>query len=197
MRRIVAMAKPSTSTTAPALSLSPWKAGAAAIVVGFGASRCSSVVDETVLLRADHWTWIPLTMALVLVLVATAAVLYWMACSSTSRRGAAVSIYPLGVQLSTVCTPTKGMDATVDSNEHYYRMTPRMFIPRDRIVDCIVTEVIWAHKVQSLVVFRVSNQSQRSDDTAVQLVSAFPGIEMTYIECLQYRRQINSCLSSV
>jgi hypothetical protein len=173
------MAKPSTSATAPAVSLSaPWIAGAAAIAVGFGANRSSA--------DADHW--IPATMALVLVLVA--AVLYWRARSNTSGRGAVVSIYPLGVQLSTVC---RSIDPTV-TDLALCRMIPRMFIPRYQIVDCIVTEVIWAHKVQSMVVFRVSIQSQSTDDTAMQLVGAFPGIEMTYLECLQYRRQINSSL---
>jgi hypothetical protein len=185
------MAKPSTITTAPELSISaPWVAGAAAIAVGYGASRCSSVEDGRLssCADADADRWIPPTIALVLVLLA--AIFYWKACSNISGRGAAVSIYPLGVQLSTVC---RGIDPTV-ADLTRCRILPRVFIPRDRIVDCIVTEVIWSHKVQSMVVFRVSNRAPSSDDNAMQLVCAFPGVEMTYLECLHYRRQINSCL---
>lgn len=100
------------------------------------------------------------------------------------EEGVAVSMYPLGVQLATVWV--KENEATGTSTRK-----PRAFIPRDQIVDCVVTEVIWAHKVQSVVVFRVESCQGK-----IQLISAFPGVEMTYRECLQARSQINAYLTN-
>jgi len=102
-------------------------------------------------------------------------------------RGIAVMIYPIGVQLTEV-----SMKDDDDIGSNYLQENPR-FIPRDQIVDCVVTEVVLAHRVQSVVVFRVSTSKDRHSGS-FQLINAFPGVNLTYRECLSVRGQIMDCL---
>lgn len=126
-----------------------------------------------------------------------------------SSKGVAVFMYPLGVQLATVSFNKVVPNAVATAIPS--TTTPRLFLPRDQILDCIVTEVIWAHRVQSTVVFRVRRSSQcdtplqlaktnvmakTAAKEQIQLVSAFPGAEMTYVECLTARLQINAYLTT-
>jgi hypothetical protein len=96
--------------------------------------------------------------------------LYYLRPRKKANLERTVTMYPLGVQLS---GPTG---------------TPR-FLPRDVVVDCVVTEVILAHKVISVVIFRVKGRNGTTE-----LVDAFPGMDMTYVECLTVRSKIMDCL---
>jgi GPI-GlcNAc transferase complex, PIG-H component len=112
---------------------------------------------------------------------------------TASEPIAVVSVYPgLGVQLShEVCddkfttTPQPGKN--------------RLFIPRDKIVDCIVYEVILSHKVTNVLAFRVLTSlfSSETNEKDLKLVPAFPGTEMTYQECFYMRKQILQVLGLV
>jgi len=107
---------------------------------------------------------------------------------------AIITVYPVGVQLA---RRSKGR-----------LLQPPLFIPRDVILDVIVNEVILAHKVVSIVLFRVlkQNELQESRDLAkppvssllkegrIHLVPAFPGVEMSFSECHVMRRELSSSL---
>jgi hypothetical protein len=100
----------------------------------------------------------------------------------TDTRVAVVDIYPIGVQLVMTTTTASGPTLTATGKEP-------LFLPRDEIVDCIVNEHILAHRVESVVLLRV--RRRRSDHSSpIQLVQAFPGTEMTYVECLAARSEI-------
>lgn len=112
-------------------------------------------------------------------------------------RGAAVSLYPLGIQLSiadvATTTSVDQQKTTVSGRPKVVRKMPRLFLPHDEIVDCVVTEIINIHTVRSAVVFRVARlqPSFPSEEPILKLIDAFPGVEMTYAECLQSRSLIN------
>jgi len=107
------------------------------------------------------------------------------------KKGVAVMLYPIGVQLTTVyfLNGDQGEAAEQIVQEN------ACFIPRDQIIDSVVTEVVLAHKVRSVIVFRLRH-SHRSDNpnqhAAIQLREAFPGVDLTYNECLAIRSQINN-----
>lgn len=92
-----------------------------------------------------------------------------------------VAMYPLGIQLTTMIgTRTIGIP---------------IFLPRGEIFDCVVSEVILAHKVVSIVLFRLQDSSsgmieKNSTVSPFRLVEAFPGVEMRYEECLYMRNEI-------
>jgi len=111
--------------------------------------------------------------------------------TTNNNQGVAVTLYHAGVQLSTVSL-LKG-----HSGDEVQQKNPR-FIPRDQIIDCIVTEVVLAHRVQSVVVFRLRKQPISSalekEACSIQLVNAFPGIDLSFMECCAIRSRVNSYL---
>jgi hypothetical protein len=98
-------------------------------------------------------------------------VVFWNGTSS--QKSVSVTILPLGVQLET------NSSASCDP----------IFLPRQSILDCIVHEIILGHCVISVVLLRVQTE------TAYRLVQVFPGVELTYNECLALRGQIQTCLN--
>ncbi|KAL3794118.1 hypothetical protein ACHAW5_008754 [Stephanodiscus triporus] len=105
---------------------------------------------------------------------------------------AAVEITPLGVQLVSVygtpsIPPSRGGDAwtttttTTTGNDclrreecEDVRLVVHAFLPRCRIIDVVVLEVVWPHRVWSQVVFRVvANGPDHRDD--VILFDRSPG----------------------
>ena len=109
---------------------------------------------------------------------------------------ATITVYPIGVQLARV------------KNSRPVR--PPLFIPRDVILDVIVTEVILAHRVVSVVFFRVfkRDEKQASDSAQppistllkegrIHLVPAFPGVELSFSECQLMRREVSASLGIV
>ena len=94
-------------------------------------------------------------------------------------RQVVLSVYPIGIQL--------------DSNNSSGIPT---FVPREDVVDCVVTEIIRAHCVFSTLVIRVRQQPANDDNDSIRLIPAFPGVEMTYKECLTMRHEINKYLRS-
>jgi hypothetical protein len=103
-------------------------------------------------------------------------------------RRVTVTVYPIGVQLSK-SRPNQ----------------PPLFLPRDQILDVICTENILAHKVISVVLFRVlkggTNDPFNKPPIAsllkegrVHLVPAFDGVEMSFAECQNVRRKLSAFL---
>jgi len=69
---------------------------------------------------------------------------------------AAVEVTPLGVQLVSTFENGRG-----SSNNKVVTKARRAFLPRRRILDVIVMEVVWPHCVWTQVVFRVLNETHR------------------------------------
>ena len=106
------------------------------------------------------------------------------------------TVYPVGVQLARM--------------QRQRPVGPPLLIPRDLILDVIVNEVILAHKVVSVVVFRVLKKdaisTQSTKDATkpsmssllrqgcIHLVPAFPGVEMSFADCQRMRRELSTCL---
>jgi len=140
------------------------------------------------------------------------------------RHEVEVEITPLGVQISSFrSTKTTNGTAAPASGGEGWRREPAgvpTFLPRESVVDAVVSEVVLSYKVSSVVVFRVlENDSGGGDDAdfvdcardarpsppdddrteasgspaveslmaagAVRLVPAFPGMEMTHLQCLK------------
>lgn len=114
---------------------------------------------------------------------------------SAGNKGVAVMLYHVGVQLATVSLLNDRWTQSVTAPGN------ARFIPRDQIIDCVVTEVILAHKIQNVVVFRLQRRSSRAVHAhdvpadSIELVNAFPGVDLTYMECCAIRSQINSYLT--
>lgn len=99
-----------------------------------------------------------------------------------------VTVYPTGVQLAK--SP---------------RNRPPLFLPRDQILDVICTECILAHKVITVVLFRVSKGGNNDPfskppiasllkEGRIHLVPAFDGVEMSFEECQKVRRKLSAFL---
>jgi hypothetical protein len=102
-----------------------------------------------------------------------------------------VEVFPLGVQL-------------------LRNQKSSLFIPRDVILDVVVNEVILAHKVVSVVLFRILKENKLHEpwdasdvlpttstllrEGRVHLVPAFPGVEMRFAECHMMRKELSSAL---
>jgi hypothetical protein len=95
-----------------------------------------------------------------------------------SEKVLKIVVYPMGVQLMTY-TNGQGVSSKL--------------LPLEAVQDCIVQEQVLAHKVTSHVVFRL----QKSGDSNVQLVPAFPGAELSFVKCLQLKTQVQSALDSL
>jgi hypothetical protein len=106
-----------------------------------------------------------------------------------------VEVLPLGVQVSRM--------------QRARPVRPPLFIPRDVILDVIVNEVILAHKVVSVVLFRILKtdavQGIRDADERppistlmkkgyIHLVPAFPGVQMSFAECYKMRKELSAAL---
>jgi hypothetical protein len=104
--------------------------------------------------------------------------LSWRPRTGVDDVQVAVAVYPIGVQLVTrVNSVAKGEP---------------VFLARDEIQDCVVNEFILSYKVRSVVMFRVyrSNPETSRKVSSIRLVEAFPGVDMTYTECLTARSKI-------
>jgi hypothetical protein len=107
-----------------------------------------------------------------------------------------VSIYPIGIQIE--CVVRSSLSRKTDDEHRVTHRTRRrkpIFVPRETVIDCVVSEVVHSHKVGSKVLFRVGvGPKFHQSDVYVHLVDAFPGVEMTYEECLAMRAEINRYL---
>lgn len=121
----------------------------------------------------------------------TVLLLIWFRQGAADNASqATVTVYPMGVQLAKI--------------QKSRPVRPPLLIPRDLILDVIVNEVILAHKVVSIVLFRVLKEeandlikppiSSLLKEGRVKLVPAFPGVEMSFAECQQMRRELSTCL---
>ncbi len=128
----------------------------------------------------------------------------------------AIALYPLGIQMGTISVD--------DPNSSDIKLTPNEFLHRETIVDCIVTELVYSYTVQSSVMLRINqdvestnnvrsptkvNKTDAHDDDDVtdklartrtaresvtNIIRLFSDVEMTYMECLGIRSQINNYL---
>lgn len=123
--------------------------------------------------------------------------LLWNTIRKQRRPGTcqvSVTVYPVGVQL-----------ARLNAGQ---LVRPPMFISRDLILDVIVNEVILAHKVVSVVLFRVWKQegmeqtpdivrppiSSLLKEGQIHLIPAFHGVELSFRECQVMRRELSVSL---
>lgn len=106
------------------------------------------------------------------------------------------------------------VEVSVSINEATVRLTAKrneklfgnpLVIPRRDILDVVVNEVILAHRVVTVLVFRVrkgSDDDKTYEDNVqillsqdrVRLVPVFPAIELTFRECHTLRRNITTAL---
>ena len=119
----------------------------------------------------------------------------------------AIVLYPLGIQMGTI--PNDGKTTLI----------PQQFLHRETIVDCVVTELVYSYKVQSAVVIRTKKRqydeskapattgivhddlstnkltrTRQERESVNTLIRLFSDVEMTYMECLTIRSQINCYL---
>lgn len=85
---------------------------------------------------------------------------------------------PIGLQLEDVRLGP-------DNNATIRSTRPRLFIPHSSIRDCVVVEVVLAHRVRDTVVLRRKNAQMPQ-------VELFPRVDLTYQECLQLRNVVNA-----
>jgi len=125
-----------------------------------------------------------------------------------THQEVSVSIYSSGVQIGGAKTEFRSMQSIfASSSSRNTRCGPPfpVYLPRESVLDCVVSEVLFAHKVSSVVVFRVvahkntkgpraASQSEETTESNVYLVPAFPGVDMTYDECVTMKNKINECL---
>jgi len=99
--------------------------------------------------------------------------------SRTQSLESTLTLYPVGVQTSS-----------------------GTLIPRQDIVDVVVHEIVLSYKVFSVVLLRVSASPITVDRTIydllsqnkVQLIRAFPGVELSYLDCIEMRNKISRAL---
>jgi hypothetical protein len=185
---VVRGAPPSTKSTATWLIL---------VVVG---PLLAVLGAQVYTFNGTSWGILPVT-----VLLLAFAIAFLLAARSSADKDSpslevSVTVLPLGVQL---VTKKKGVPVS----------TPT-YLAREEILDVIVNEIIFAHKVVSIVVFRLlkdqgaapENYMTNKKDKAkhsmalllkegrVQLIPAFPGVEMSYTDCMSMRRDISKSL---
>jgi hypothetical protein len=139
---------------------------------------------------------------------------------STTKKGKGIALYSFGIQIGTILSSSSPTSTT---NLSDVKLIPEAFIPRDSIVDCIVIETIYSYKVQSIVALRICNtlpkETFKDDNISInaqqeqsikdynlfihtrkvrestkKIIPIFPDDEMTYMECLRIRSQINNYL---
>jgi hypothetical protein len=118
--------------------------------------------------------------SLIIVLALSCYILATNCASNGNDMEVAVVVYPLGIQQ---VIRRKGEPSNLERAPY--------FIPRDRIVDCVVNERILAHKVESVVLLRLREEEAQVTEGGFTLVKAFPsGAHMSYTDCLSRRSEI-------
>lgn len=77
-----------------------------------------------------------------------------------------------------------------------------VLIPRNVVIDVVVNEVILSHKVVSVVILRLLKSAKGAgqpiqtllQDDKVRLEVAFPGVELSYMDCIRMRWEISRAL---
>lgn len=155
---------------------------------------------------------IPL-IALFAFFLASIACVLLKSVSKANLIEAAVEITPLGVQLVSTFENGRG-----DSRDRITTTSPRAFLPRHRILDVIVTEIVWPHCVWTQVAFRMLNETycgprrganphikflepnsveELLRQTRVDIVPAFPEEcrgWLTYRDCLDVQSELERLL---
>lgn len=147
---------------------------------------------------AFYWrTWLTPTQTAFLILLSAFGII----CLALKRKNGsvnrsrlpAVALYPIGLQLCTI--PSSSTENPISS-----RITPVLFFPREIVLDCVVAEIVYSYKVESIVALRVCEESENKtwppseNGSATRLVDVFPNVNMTYMECMAVRSQINEYL---
>jgi hypothetical protein len=113
----------------------------------------------------------------------------------------AVAAYPVGLQLCTIpFSSTEQRDAEFFATSIASNMTPGVFFPRNIVLDCVVAEIVFSYKVESIVVLRICKDTENQtlplseNESSKRLIDVFPRVSLTYMECLALRSQINEYL---
>jgi hypothetical protein len=120
------------------------------------------------------------------------AMVWFLKGDDSAVHESVVAVYPLGIQIGNrvVLPRTQSLKELIGAT---------IFIPMEALIDCVVTEVVLSHKVISTLQFRVLCQPSGSalrfgSTTPMKLIPAFPGVELSYSECLTMRAEIHKCL---
>jgi hypothetical protein len=129
----------------------------------------------------DWFMWPDTSVLLLIIVLALSCYILATKCASNGNEmEVAVVVYPLGIQ-----------QIIRKKGEPYKLERAPYFIPRDRIVDCVVNERILAHKVESVVLLRLREEQAQVTKGGFALVEAFPsGAHMSYTDCLSRRSEI-------
>lgn len=113
---------------------------------------------------------------------------------SCLATGAALAI--LWTYFAPIWSSRQNIDLSVTITDEYAHISRRpangtlmgtpTTLKKGDIVDCVVSELVLPHKVASVVVFRL----RPGGGDSMRLVEAFPGAELTYVECLVLRNEI-------
>lgn len=113
-------------------------------------------------------------------LIFLSVIVSWRARTINPSLGSVtVAVYPVGVQLMKRDVTGRCVEVP-------------LFLPREDVLDCIVSEIILSQKVVSVAIIRVRGTA--SGRSFCRLVESFPGVEMSYEECLAMANKINKCL---
>lgn len=166
-----------------------------AVVLGLNSSVFHHLIQRLWKIHGDKWPDIGDAIELIsrsLTAIVLGALLFYLNLrgdpKNTKQSVAVVTVYPcLGAQLSNEILDHK-LTTTTQTGKN------RKFLPQDKILDCIVYEVILSHMVKNVIAFRIQKSTNDEEEEDLQLVPAFPGTEMTYQECLYMRQQIRQAL---
>ncbi len=98
---------------------------------------------------------------------------------------------PFGIQI----------EESVVDNDGNSRVGKTQFIPKELIVDVVVTEVVTSYRLMSIVVFRlVDDENKKTEEQEIEnasLVTVFDPnkVEMRYYDCLRISQMLKKMLS--
>lgn len=172
-------------------------------IVGDGPGMLAAVaiIGATSIVLASSWPPLDFkgndfSQASVSTFFALVAALLWFLHRDHSRlrdavHESVVAVYPLGIQIENRVTSPAIRSKTKVVGES-------IFIPMEALIDCVVREVVLSHKVISILQFRVlcrpGSASHLGSSADMKLVQAFPGVELSYSECLTMRAEIHKYL---
>ena len=153
------------------------------------------------------WTWrdpgVFTILILSIVVVAWTLIFHRNHLADDGKRIPAVVLYPIGIQLCkiTVSSKTEIEENGFESASVIIKanIVPGIFLFRDVVLDCVVAEIVHSYKVESRAFLRIFGETQNlgtqsSGKPVAKLIDIFPDVNMTYMECLFVRSQINEYL---
>ena len=99
-------------------------------------------------------------LAIAAVVVFTLVIMFSLRKTHSNEKQA-IALYPLGIQLGTIPVGTTIINNHTVPN---VKFIPHGFLHRETIVDCVVTELVYSYKVQSVVILRIKQPNDEYID---------------------------------